>query len=145
MANQKVKVYNRSGSDFGIVTATGLGKNIKPDTFELLTEEDIQYIASTSSAFTRGYLFVDEDKAEVLENAGVDPAQNKYYTDEELKKILKGGKRQDFDEFVSQFGIEDIQMRNRIAKMAKEADIPNSRAQFIEDTYFTDLSMIDES
>lgn len=143
MAEKNIKVYNRGGSSFGIVTANGIPKNIKDGSFILLTEDDVQLIASTSKAFTKGYLFVEEDKTEVLEEVGIAPEENTYITDEELEKILKGGKRKDFDDFVSGFDVSDIQMRNRIIKTAKKADIANSRIDFIEESFgisFEDFS-----
>lgn len=140
MADKKVKVYNRSGSSFGLVTASGLPRNIKPGAFEILTEDDVHYISSTSDAFRKHYLFLEEDDYDVLEDVGITPEENHYYSDEEIVKILRGN-RKEFDEFIERFDVSDIQMRNRIVDLARNTeDFANVRAAYIEKAYHIDLN-----
>lgn len=135
MTEKNIKVFNRSGNSFGIVAANGISYNIKADSFILLTQDDIQFISASSEAFSKGYLFVDDTEKEKLEEEGILPDTKNYVDDDELKAILKGGKRADFDAFIGQFDETDILMRDRIIKAANSADIPSSRAKFIEASF----------
>lgn len=87
----KVKVFNPQKFDVGVVTLDKpLGFNIKPGSFAMMTEDDVQYLCTICDLFQRGVLRVEEEKqAEVLASVGIDIVDNADFADdEELKKKL---------------------------------------------------------
>lgn len=89
---EKIKLMNPQKFDVGIITLENkIGVNIKAGSFTLVTPDDIAYLASISDVFRRGILKVEEKNIEVMQEAGIDQANDpNYITDEEIQKKLSG-------------------------------------------------------
>ena len=89
---EKIKLMNPQKFDVGIITLENkIGVNIKAGSFTVVTPDDIAYLASISDVFRRGILKVEEKNIEVMQEAGIDQANDpNYITDEEIQKKLSG-------------------------------------------------------
>lgn len=89
----KIVLRNPQKFDVGIVTSPErpLGVNIRPGSFALVTQDELAYLASTSTLLSKGILRVDEKQAEAMQEIGIDQASDpNFITDEEIKKKLGG-------------------------------------------------------
>lgn len=88
----KIKLFNPQKFDVGIFTLENkIGINIKAGSFALVTPDDIAYIASISDVFRRGILRVEEQNTQVMQEIGIDQANDpNFITDEEIQKKLVG-------------------------------------------------------
>lgn len=94
---EKVKLYNPQKFDVGIRTQDRpMGMNIKAGSFVLVSEEDINYIATISNVLQRGLLRIEnmagakEDVAsEVTASIGIDVNNDPLFADDEdIRKHL---------------------------------------------------------
>ena len=90
--NDKIVLRNTQKFDVGIMTPDKpLGVNIRPGSFALVTQTELNYIASTCTLLQRGMLRVDDENAEVMQELGIDQATDPHFIkDEEIQKKLSG-------------------------------------------------------
>lgn len=90
--NDKIVLRNPQKFDIGIITPDKpLGVNIRPGSFALVTQNELNYIASTCTLLQRGMLRVDEDNSEAMQELGIDQATDPHFIkDEEIQKKLSG-------------------------------------------------------
>ena len=129
--SEKVKVINPQKFDVGVkLLSMPLGINIKAKSFALVTEEDVNYIASISDVFTRGLLKLEEEKTEMLQAVGVDPTNNiAYIPDEEIKKKLSGSAKK-LEEWLD--GITEEYALDRIYDIAKDMDLNLNKVKILQ-------------
>lgn len=130
MSDKRIRVYNPNKFDVGIMLLNGREQNVPHGSFVMLTQDDIDYIASLSKVFSKGYLRVEAaEEQEVLENLGINKEEEPNFMDDvDIKKKLalsaaKLGAWLDT--------IEDKVLLHRIADIAKENDIPASKMKLI--------------
>lgn len=92
----RLKVYNKANYDIGVRLTNGQGLNIKPNSFQLLTVNDIFFIESICAApryFSAKMLVpVDDNGKELtLEDLGgyTDDFSERHMTTEEIVAMLK--------------------------------------------------------
>lgn len=129
MANT-IRVYNHNKFDVGVKTFDNKEHNIKPGSFIPLTEDDIAYISSISTLFSRGILRVEDAKEqEVLEAVGVVKEDNTNFMDDnDIKKKL-GMSAAKIEAWLKD--IDDQVLLHRIADIAKGIDLANSKMKVI--------------
>ena len=130
MSDKKLRVYNPNKFDVGIRLLNGTEQNVRHGSFTMLTQDDIDYIASISKVFSKAYLRVETtEEPEVLENLGINKDEEPNFMDDiDIKKKLALS--------VNKLGawldtIEDKVLLHRIADIAKENDIPASKMKLI--------------
>lgn len=130
MSDKKIRVYNPNKFDVGIRLLNGTEQNVRHGSFTMLTQDDIDYIASISKVFSKAYLRVETaEEPEVLENLGINKDEEPNFMDDiDIKKKLALS--------VNKLGawldtIEDKVLLHRIADIAKENDIPASKMKLI--------------
>lgn len=130
--NGKVKIINPQKFDVGVkLLSMPLGINIKAKSFAMVTEEDVNYIATISNMFTNGILKLEEQNVEMLQAVGVDPATNMaYMTDEEIKKKLSGSAKK-MEEWLN--GIEEDYTLDRIYDVAKDMDLNLNKVKVLQE------------
>jgi len=129
------RAYNRCKFDIGIVTAQGRQYNIKPDSFVLLTMDDIAYIDSIcrkKKLFGSGMLEAVDANGKPLnyEQMGVvEDVENKILSDDEISAALKKPLKA-FSEWLE--GIEDPVELHAIYMVATKMDLPSSKIKVLK-------------
>ena len=88
---EKLRLYNKTKCNIGIKTPSNqIGVNIRPGSFALVDDIDIEYLMSTCTLLQRGLLQVEEKKKEeVLGMMGIDESESSaFMSDEEIQKKL---------------------------------------------------------
>ena len=131
----KFRVYNRCKYDIGVRTAEGREYNIKPNSFALLTVDDIEYIDSICQGkkfFGSGMLEAVDAKGDTLscEQVGVVEADEseKMLSDEEITAALKKPVKA-FDEWINK--IDDPVELHAIYTVASGMDLPASKLKIL--------------
>lgn len=88
----KIMLRNPQKFDVGIVTLEKpLGVNIKSGSFALVSESELNYLASISDLLQKGILQVDDKHKEQMLELGINPDEDvNFISNEEIKKKLSG-------------------------------------------------------
>lgn len=89
----KIRVMNMQKFDVGIVTQDKPnGLNIKPGSFAMLSQDDVDYIMTISALFQKGILRIEAPiEKEIMQAVGIDVDKDPNFIDnEEIKKKLAG-------------------------------------------------------
>lgn len=133
---EKIKVYNRTPHDVGVMTANGIGMNIRPNTFVYMSDDDIEAIESMSRydkrPFATGKLVIDEKIAEAVEaRVGIEKdTVNHMMSEAEIDKLLKSNAnvlKQRMD------AISDAELIYAICKRGLELDLNASKLKVLKD------------
>lgn len=129
---EKIKVFNPQKFDVGVVTQdVPLGFNVKHDGFALLTKDEISYLNSTCSLFTRGILRVDEEHRPLMEAVGIDQADNaNFITDTEIEKKLSGSAKK-IEEWLEP--ITEQYVLDKICEIAKGMNLNLSKIKVLQE------------
>lgn len=88
MSAKNIRLWNKQKFDIGVVLSDNpAGINIGHGKFQMVSEDDLYFISATCDVLQRGLLEVEENKAQVLEDAGVISVAVK---DDDIKKYLNG-------------------------------------------------------
>ena len=88
MSAKNIRLWNKQKFDIGVVLSDNpAGVNIGHGKFQMVSEDDLYFISATCDFLQRGLLEVEENKAQVLEDAGVISVAVK---DDDIKKCLNG-------------------------------------------------------
>ena len=129
----RTKVLNPNKFNVGIKLYDGRTMNIVPHGFQLLTKDEIAYVASTTTLFARGMLRVEESAKPVLEEIGVvEEANICFMAEDEIKKKLNMSATKIAAWLAD---VTDEIVLNRIAEMAKAMDLSASKMKVIEEKY----------
>lgn len=90
--DEKILLRNPQKFDVGIVTLEKpLGMNIRAGSFVMVNQNELSYLASTSTLLQDGILTVDEKQIPALQEVGIDPTTDpNFIKDDEIKKKLSG-------------------------------------------------------
>ena len=130
----KFRVYNRCKYDIGVVTADGRQYNIKPNSFAMLTMDDIDYIESICRErkfFGSGMLEVVDgnNKPINLDQMNiVEDTEHKALSDDEITAALKKPLKS-FTEWLN--AIEDPVELHAVYTVAKDMDLPTSKLKVL--------------
>ena len=134
MASERIRLRNPNKFDVGIITPDKpYGINIKPGTFTIVTQDELDYLMSISTMLQDGVLIVEGEKQqEVLEALGVDKENNaQFMSDEDIKKKLSGNANQ-LKKWLNSPDIKPYTME-RIAEIAKGMNLSMSKIQVLQD------------
>ena len=133
MENNKIRLDNPNKFNVGIITPEKqYGQNIAPGAFIYVSNDELEYLMSTTNLLQRGILRVHgEQKKEVEERLNIDSENNaNFMSDEDIRKKLSGNANQlkkwlngDIEPFVLE----------RIADIAKTMNLSISKVQVLQD------------
>lgn len=130
---EKLRLYNKTKFNIGIKTPTNqIGLNIRPNSFTLVDEVDIEYLMSTCTLLQRGLLQVEEKKKEeVLGMMGIDEREaSAFMSDEEIqKKLSANGKT--MEKWLNT--ITDPMQLDRIADIAVGMNLSLSKIRILQE------------
>jgi hypothetical protein len=127
----RVRVRNTTNYDIGLVTMNGFGYNIKPGMFIMMNREDVEYcMALAPRLFVAPARLVVED-VELSQVVGIEDPKVATFTDADLEKVLKGNANK-LKAFLEE-NQEQEHIIERIARMAKKADLPASKIKVLQD------------
>lgn len=127
----RVRVRNATKYDIGLTTMTGFGYNIKPGLFIMMNREDVEYnMALAPKLFEAPARLVVED-AELSQVVGIEDPKEATPTDADLIKVLKGNANR-LKEYIDT-NKENEHILERLAVLAKEADLPASKIKVLQD------------
>ena len=134
MANERFRVRNPHPFTVGIVTMDKpYGISIPANSFTLLTQDEIDFLISTSTLFQDGVLQVDGEKQkEVAETIGLNMENNaNFMSDEDIKKKLSGNANQ------LKKWLESTEMQpyvlDKIAEIAKGMNLSLNKIQVLQE------------
>lgn len=124
MANN-IRVLNKNHFSVGLKKMDGIGINIKPGSFALLSEEDVQWINSVSEVFAKGIVRLEEKDAHILTELGVHVEENpNVLTDDQIAAELRKTAKS-IDKWLTQ--ITEQFVLAHIAEIALTMDLPKSK------------------
>lgn len=129
----KIVLRNPQKFDVGIVTSPErpMGVNIRPGSFALVTQDELSYLASTSTLLVKGILRVDDKQAEAMQEIGIDQANDpNFITDEEIKKKL-GGSAKKIREWLNT--IEEGHILDHIYDAAMEMNLSLDKLKVLQE------------
>lgn len=139
--NEKYKVENKNNFAVGIQLQNPYREqNIMPNSFALLTKDEIAYVDSVSTLFKRGMLYVDDN--EINEMLGYVEVNKNIISEDEIKTLLKGN----MNSMKSRLNeLTETHAKNKVIKVLKEigADLTMKKVKWLKD-YFGKEIFIDE-
>jgi hypothetical protein len=132
--SDKFRVNNPHDYPVGIITPDKpYGINIPPRAFTMCTQDEIDYLAATSTLFQDGVLVLAEDKQkELADSIGINMEDNaNFMSDDDIRKKLSGNANQ-LRKWLESGEIKPYVM-NRIAEIAKTMNLSLSKIQILQD------------
>lgn len=134
MANDRFRVKNPHPFTVGIVTVDKpYGISVPANSFTLLTQDEIDYLISTSTLFQDGVLQVEGEKQkEVVETMGINMENNaNFMSDEDIRKKLSGNITQ------LRKWLDSAEMKpyvlDKVAEIAKGMNLSMTKIQVLQD------------
>ena len=126
-----INVYNRNKFDIGIKRPDGSSMNIRHGSFDIFSENEINWLMSMCDIFARGLLQLDEEYQYLITRMGIDPKESVHaMTDEEIKTRLSASAKK-IEEWLKD--INDPIAIDKICKVADTMDLNKSKLQIIKD------------
>ena len=134
MTTEKFRVNNPHPFSVGIVTIDKpYGITIQPNSFTMLTQDEIDYLISISTLFQDGVLQVaGEKQKEVADTIGIEMENNaNFMSDEDIRKKLSGNAAQ----LRKWLNSEDMKpyVLDKIAGIAKEMNLSMNKIQVLQE------------
>lgn len=128
MSAKNIRLWNKQKFDIGVVLSDNpAGVNIGHGKFQMVSEDDLYFISATCDFLQRGLLEVEENKAQVLEDAGVVSVAVK---DDEIKKYLSGSAKKLGEWLVD---INDPIVLDKIYDMATQMDLTAAKLKVLRE------------
>ena len=132
--SEKMRLNNPHDYAVGIVTPEKeYGVNILPNSFTMVTQDEIDYLMATSTLLQNGVLqLVGEKQKELAATMGVEMENNaNFMSDEDIKKKLSGNANQ-LKKWLSS---DDIQpyVLDKIATIAKGMNLSANKLQVLRE------------
>ncbi len=131
----KVRVKNPNNYVVLAELSNGVTKTFKPHSFFVLDQDEVEILAATTTFFSNGHLEIDDEK--VVEEIGLDKEEVKTFTDEDIRKILKG-KVSDFHKFIDE-SIGNLGLIIKIREVAEKEDLPASKIKYMNEKLDIDV------
>ena len=129
-SNKNIRIFNPQKFEVGIKTqAYPLGFTIMPKSFAMVSEEDVEYINSISTVFTRGVLRLDKENNDLLRVVGIDVDTNPHYADEEMIRKHLSGSAKALTEWLGQ--ITEDYVLDKVFNVAKEMNLPANKIKVL--------------
>lgn len=128
MSAKNIRLWNKQKFDIGVVLSDNpAGVNIGHGKFQMVSEDDLYFISATCDVLQRGLLEVEENKVQVLEDAGVISVAVK---DEDIKKYLSGSAKKLGEWLVD---INDPIVLDKIYDMATQMDLTAAKLKALRE------------
>ena len=130
---QRLRVYNRAKYDIGVRLINGVSFNIAPNSFQVMTANDIMFIESAypdSKFFTRKLLMPVDDAGKDIDMSefGFINAEDVHKDDKEISEMLKQPAKK-LEAWLAT--IEDDAELHAIYTVATEMDLPASKLKIL--------------
>ncbi len=130
---QRLRVYNRAKYDIGVRLINGVSFNIAPNSFQVMTANDIMFIESAypdSKFFTRKLLMPVDDAGKDINMSefGFINAEDVHKDDKEISEMLKQPAKK-LEAWLAT--IEDDAELHAIYTVATEMDLPASKLKIL--------------
>ncbi len=133
--DQRLRVYNKCHYDIGVTLTNNTSVNIRPNSFQILTINDILYIESicNSKKYFSSKMLVpvdDNEKELTLNDLGgfTDEYAEKHLNNEDIALMLKKSAKQ-IEAWLD--GINDPEELHAIYEVAKESDLSASKLKIL--------------
>ena len=132
--SEKMRLNNPNSYAVGIVTPEKeYGVNILPNSFTMVTQDEIDYIMATTTLLQNGVLrLAGEKQKELAQSMGVEMENNaNFMSDEDIKKKLSGNANQ----LRKWLNSDDIQpyVLDKIATIAKGMNLSANKLQVLQE------------
>ena len=132
--SEKMRLNNPNGYAVGIITPEKeYGVNILPNSFTMVTQDEIDYIMATTTLLQNGVLrLAGEKQKELAQSMGVEMENNaNFMSDEDIKKKLSGNANQ----LRKWLNSDDIQpyVLDKIATIAKGMNLSANKLQVLQE------------
>lgn len=132
--SEKMRLNNPNGYAVGIVTPEKeYGVNILPNSFTMVTQDEIDYIMATTTLLQNGVLrLAGEKQKELAQSMGIEMENNaNFMSDEDIKKKLSGNANQ----LRKWLNSDDIQpyVLDKIATIAKGMNLSANKLQVLQE------------
>lgn len=128
----KIVLRNPQKFDVGIITPDKpQGVNIRPGSFALVNQYELNYLYSISNILQTGILCVDDNDADAMLELGIDQATDPHFIkDEEIKKKL-GGTVKKVREWLDT--VEEEHILDRIYDVAKTMNLSVDKIKALQE------------
>lgn len=132
--SDKFRLNNTKDFDVGIICPSyPNGFNVRRGTFAMATQDDIDYLMSSSVVLQRGFLQIADPvkKSEVIEMMGMEESEApQFMSDEEIQKKLSGTAKK-VAEWLN--GMDDPVVLDKIAKIAKSMNLNANKIKVLQE------------
>ena len=134
MEERKIRLDNPHKFDVGVIVSSDkpAGTNVRHGSFLMVSQDELDYINSTSSLLKRGSLRIhNAEKEKIEEVVGVEIENNaNFMSDEDIRKKLSGNANQ-----LRKWLDSDIEpfVLDRIAEIAAEMNLSLNKIQVLQD------------
>lgn len=135
--DKKYKVENKNLFAIGIILENPKREqNILPNSFAKLSEDDIAYVDSTSTLFSRGMLYVNDKN--INEMLGYIEKNPNVITDEEIITILKSPIKNMKEQLNK---LTELHAKNRVLIVLKKIgnELPVSKIKYLKQMFGKEL------
>lgn len=126
---ERIKVFNPNKYDVGLKLFDGRELVIRHGSFAKLTQDEINYVASISTTFSKGELRVDESRPEIPESLGINVEEDIHFiTDEEIQKKISGSQNK-LKAWLDE--INDDYVLHRVADVASKMELTTGKVKIL--------------
>jgi hypothetical protein len=132
----KYKVFNNNRFNVGIRFENEANREIliKPNSFVLMSEDDILYVDTVSKLFSKGILYVEDE--DLMIKMGYMEKNPNTISEDEIRKILKMPNNK-MKEALSK--IDAKHAIDKVIAVAKESDLPQSKLKIIKELFNVEI------
>ncbi|AJA41337.1 hypothetical protein AXJ14_gp018 [Geobacillus virus E3] len=132
----KYKVFNNNRFNVGIRFENEANREIliKPNSFVLMSEDDILYVDTVSKLFSKGILYVEDE--ELMIKMGYMEKNPNTISEDEIRKILKMPNNK-MKEALSKLDAKHA--IDKVIAVAKESDLPQSKLKIIKELFNVEI------
>lgn len=132
----KYKVFNNNRFNVGIRFENEANREIliKPNSFVLMSEDDILYVDTVSKLFSKGILYVEDE--DLMVKMGYMEKNPNTISEDEIRKILKMPNNK-MKEALSK--IDAKHAIDKVIAVAKESDLTESKLKIIKDLFNVEI------
>lgn len=134
---KKYKVVNVCRFDIGVVFLNGVGVNIKPGSFQMMSVDDILFcesICTDTKLFAQGYLEIRDERNQPvsIEEFDMVPASENeiHKQDSEIEALLKGNIKK-MEAWLKT--VDDKAELFAISEVAKKLDLPAGKLKLLKE------------
>jgi hypothetical protein len=132
----KYKVFNNNRFNVGIRFENEANREIliKPNSFVLMSEDDILYVDTVSKLFSKGILYVEDE--DLMVKMGYMEKNPNTISEDEIRKILKMPNNK-MKEALSKLDAKHA--IDKVIAVAKESDLPQSKLKIIKELFNVEI------